>query len=152
MERSSGRPVTAAAAYHRAFETLPAVDRVALVFEAAVRFAKDAKLAIEQGAIERRFEATERVRAIVRTLDSALDRERGGEIADNLGRMYRYIEYRLTLINTRNDAGIAAEVVALLEELGRPWRILASMGGRLATMGETKPAPRDERVGISVSA
>lgn len=152
MERSSSRLVSAAAAYERAFETLPAANRVALSFEAAIRFARDARRAIEAGAIERRFAATERVRTILKTLETALDRERGGEIAESLGRLYRYLQHRLTLVNTRNDLAIADEVVALLEELARPWRQLATTGERPPVAAEPTRTSGSGRAGFALSA
>ncbi|MCS6879162.1 MAG: flagellar export chaperone FliS [Geminicoccaceae bacterium] len=138
-------PVRALGAYGRGIDTLPPLERVVLLYDAALRFLEEAKRAAEAGEIERRFRASERVREIVRTLDSALDRERGGEIAARLARLYGYVEHRLTALNIRNDPAIAEELSELLRTLREAW-------ARIARPAAAAPSRAAAPTGVRLSA
>ena len=58
---------------------------------------------------------------LVGTLYLCLDSERGGEVAENLGRIYGFILQRLHRINFENDPAIADEVIDLLVPLRDSW-------------------------------
>ena len=59
--------------------------------------------------------------ALIGQLNSTLDRERGGQIAENLGALYVYMMSRLTLANASNDPLIVAEVDKLVREIKSGW-------------------------------
>ncbi len=59
--------------------------------------------------------------AIVSGLKSSLDKEAGGEIANNLDNLYEYIEHRLLTANLKNDVSILDEVSKLLHEVKAGW-------------------------------
>lgn len=54
-------------------------------------------------------------------LDSTLDMERGGRIAQNLHDLYGYMLNRLTVANVTNDPEIVAEVAALVRKIKSGW-------------------------------
>jgi flagellar protein FliS len=54
-------------------------------------------------------------------LDSTLDMERGGQIAQNLHNLYGYMLNRLTVANVTNDPEIVAEVAALVRKIKSGW-------------------------------
>ncbi|ALV77032.1 MULTISPECIES: flagellar export chaperone FliS [Pseudomonas] len=58
---------------------------------------------------------------IIGGLREALDRERGGELAGNLDRLYEYMIARLVEANTSNDISLLDEVSALLLEVKSGW-------------------------------
>jgi flagellar secretion chaperone FliS len=58
---------------------------------------------------------------LINQLNSTLDMERGGEIAESLRALYVYILARLTLANATNDATIVAEVVRLVRDVKIGW-------------------------------
>ncbi len=120
-------------AYARSLERLPPAERVLLLYDGALRFLDEARRAAEAGAIEARFRASERVRAIVEVLDSALDHERGGAIAAQLAQLYRYVARRLMELNVKNDPEIAAELKGLFKTLREGW-------ARIAHPSPTAPA------------
>ena len=59
--------------------------------------------------------------AIVGGLQSSLNSESGGEIAQNLSNLYDYMCRRLVVANSRNDESILDEVAGLIMEIKMGW-------------------------------
>jgi len=59
--------------------------------------------------------------AIIGGLQSSLNKEAGGEIAENLGNLYDYMSHRLVIANLRNDESILDEVASLMVEIKTGW-------------------------------
>lgn len=85
------------------------------------------RLAAAGGAI-RRGDAAAKVRqidaavGIIEGLRMALDRDAGGEIADNLDRLYDYALRRLASANASDDAGAVDEVAGLFATIEDAWQ------------------------------
>ncbi len=116
--------------------------RVAMLYEAAINSLRKAIDAIERGEIEERWRANQHAADVIEHLLMTLDLERGGEIAANLDRLYRFMLRHLINVDVRNDPQPARDVIALLEPLHRSWceldRKVAAEGG------EAQPASADE--------
>ena len=69
-------------------------ELVVMLFEGAVKFAREARAAIERGDRAAAEPLVERVRAIVRELDASLDPS-AGLISDHLAAIYEYVLRRL---------------------------------------------------------
>ena len=89
---------------------------------------KGAKDALVQavGAIERKdFEAKSKKISkaieIILNLQTYLDKEKGGEVADNLNELYTYMSTTLIDANRLNDTAKLQEVVGLLETVADGW-------------------------------
>ena len=89
---------------------------------------KGAKDALSQavGAIERKdFEAKSKkiskAAEIILNLRSYLDKEKGGEVADNLNELYTYMAKVLIDANRTNDTEKLREVSALLDTVVDGW-------------------------------
>jgi flagellar protein FliS len=109
------------------------VELVSILYEHATISVQDARQSLATGDVPGRARAVTRAIAIVGELEGSLDREQGGEIAANLGRLYPYMRERLTHGNiTQTDAPLA-EVEALLRTLGDGWKAIA---------GQTPGEPR----------
>jgi flagellar secretion chaperone FliS len=85
------------------------------------------KLALAQrlndaSAVRARAEAIARAAEIVLELQGSLDRERGGEIAVELARLYEYIQTRLAAGLAERTNEPLAEAARLLETLSEGWR------------------------------
>jgi flagellar secretion chaperone FliS len=65
---------------------------------------------------------------LINQLNSTLDMERGGQIAENLRALYLYMLERLTLANINNDAGIVAEVSSLVRKIKSGWDQIVTDG------------------------
>jgi flagellar protein FliS len=59
--------------------------------------------------------------ALVEGLRLALDKQAGGEIAQNLEDLYDYFERRLAIANAKNDPAILDEVSSLMNEIKSAW-------------------------------
>lgn len=59
--------------------------------------------------------------SIVAGLRTCLDLEKGGEVAENLERLYDYMERRLVQVNANNDMQGIDEVMSLLNEIREGW-------------------------------
>ena len=61
---------------------------------------------------------------VIAHLYGCLDMENGGEIADNLGRLYRFVLSRLVTVEPTNDPAGARDAIRLLEPLLLSWRAI----------------------------
>ncbi|MBY5920031.1 flagellar export chaperone FliS [Ferrimonas balearica] len=61
---------------------------------------------------------------IIHGLDSALDMEQGGEIAQNLHRLYDYCSQQLFQASLKNDATLFAPVVKVISDVRDGWQNL----------------------------
>ncbi|BCJ87876.1 flagellar export chaperone FliS [Effusibacillus dendaii] len=88
-----------------------------MLFDGALRFSKEAISAIEQKNFPRVHEKIRRTQDIVNELIITLDRDRGGEVAENLLRLYGYIDRKLIEANVSKSVECLLEVISLLQEL-----------------------------------
>jgi len=58
---------------------------------------------------------------LIGQLNQTLNMEKGGEVAENLTRLYDYMLRRLTLANATNDAQLVAEIAKLIQEIKSGW-------------------------------
>ena len=107
-------------------EHAPAIGTrlVVLMYDGAIGALSKALAAIEAGDLQGRCHAINMAMDILAQLCSALDFEHGGEIAGNLGNLYRYMIARLVRANLMNDPEPARHVLRLLESLYAAWRKL----------------------------
>jgi flagellar protein FliS len=102
---------------------------VAAIFDETISVLHEAKDAIASGDIETRCNAVSMAHELVGTLYLCLDTDRGGEVAENLGRIYGFILQRLHRINFENDQTTADEVIDLLQPLRDSWLELDRIAG-----------------------
>jgi flagellar protein FliS len=111
------------------------VDLIAMSYEFATLRVHEARSALAKGDIAVRCRAISKTIAILGELESSLDYKLGGEIAYNLGRLYRYMTARLTQANVRQEDGPLAEVESLLKTLGEAWQAIRTGSGTAAEIG-----------------
>lgn len=72
---------------------------------------------------------------IIAELNHCLDVKQGGSLAQNLARLYEYMQYRLTEAVSKRDDAPVAEVVGLLSELHEAWETIVKeqMAGKRVT-------------------
>jgi flagellar protein FliS len=112
---------------------------VVMLYDEALKNLETAVAAIERDDIETRCHAVNRAIEIVCHLYLTLDAEQGGEIAEKLGAIYRFVLARLPRVNVANDAEAAHEAIRLLTPMRASWseldeRIEASVAASESTM------------------
>ena len=60
-------------------------------------------------------------------LQSALDYEKGGDIAKNLNELYGYVTRRLIHINVNNDIEALREIRGLIAQIREAWILVPSL-------------------------
>ncbi len=75
---------------------------------------------------EKSFQLT-RAGRIVLGLQSALDFEKGGDIARTLSELYQYVTRRLLHINMKNDLVALGEVRGLMQQVREAWTLVPSL-------------------------
>lgn len=106
---------------------VPPVKAVAILYDKAIEALQTAIHMIEEGDVQGRWEANKKAGDIITNLSACLDHDQGGEIAENLEQLYRFMLIRLMDVDMKNDPKAAREVIKLLQPLRRSWHQLAGM-------------------------
>jgi flagellar secretion chaperone FliS len=104
-------------------------ETVVMLYDGAIRFLKQASIEVEEENIAAKVCLLEKVQKIVEHLQSCLDMRQGGEIAENLQRLYGYMLVRLTEANLYNDTAKLEEVRSLLATLREGWASICDANG-----------------------
>jgi flagellar protein FliS len=107
-------------------ETSTPLERVAMLYDAALRALDAARDATSRGDRIVRRDAVSRLMAIVSELQNTLDMERGGEIARELDRLYDFVMERVMEAITRQQTGPLDEARRVLVPLADAWRTIAA--------------------------
>lgn len=109
-------------AYRRTqIETAPPEQLILMLYDGAIRFARNGRRALEDGDRQKAHAALTRAQDVISELIGSLDMEAGGELAANLYRLYRYIYQRLVQANVQKSVEPIDEVVRLVGELREGW-------------------------------
>jgi len=96
---------------------------IVMLFDAAETFIRSARLHLRQGNIPEKGKAISKAIDIINQgLLAALDQEQGGEVADNLARIYQYASNLLLRANLLNDEESLNLAERLLTDIGSAWR------------------------------
>ncbi len=107
-------------------ETASPLRQIILLYEQAILSLKAVIMDIESGDIKSKSADIAKVGDIIRVLDSALDFERGGKIAQNLHMLYDFIERSLFVVHAKNDIQLAQDLIEILENLKEGWEGIES--------------------------
>jgi flagellar protein FliS len=99
---------------------------IVLLYEGAVKFLHQAIQALEAKDFASKGRYIAKAQAIITELDSCLDTEAGGEIAENLRKLYDFMNRHLDEANMQRDAQRIREVIACMEELLSGWKAITS--------------------------
>lgn len=111
--------------YQRAqIETASPTRLVVMLYEGAIRFCSLAQDAMRKGDIESQNTNLIRSQRIVGELLASLNRAEGGEVADNLSRIYTHILEELVHANLYDEPHRLDHVNTLLTEMCVSWRLI----------------------------
>jgi flagellar protein FliS len=112
---------------------------VVMLYDGAVRFLRQAEIAMGEGAWVHGFEKLSRGEAIIDELLATLNMDTG-EIADRLQAIYVFCKKTLIEARLQRDAQKVGHVVALFSDLREAWAKLAEQAAAAAPAAEQQPA------------
>lgn len=95
--------------------------QVVLLYEGALRYAKQAKEAIEKSDIETRYNSLTKACEILTGLQLSLDFKEGGEVAQLLYDYYAGLDQRLTSLHFNQDMAICDACIRHLTMMKEAW-------------------------------
>jgi flagellar protein FliS len=107
-------------AYGNLAEASP-VQVVQVMLDAVLSRIAEASGHIERGEVAAKGEKIGKALAIIEALMLGLDKERGGDLAQNLERLYDYASRTLLKANLENRPDLLKEVLSLLREIKLGW-------------------------------
>jgi flagellar protein FliS len=112
---------------------------VVMLYDGAVRFLRQAEIAMGEGAWVHGFEKLSRGEAIIDELLATLNMDTG-EIAERLQAIYVFCKKTLIEARLQRDAQKVGHVVALFSDLREAWAKLAEQAAAAAPAAEQQPA------------
>ncbi len=101
------------------------LEIVVMLYDAGLKFMKQAVSAIEEKNIEESHKKIIKAQNIVVELTNMLDMEKGGDISKNLKNLYSFINDRLMNANINKDIKSIEEASDIFQSLREPWVELA---------------------------
>lgn len=92
-----------------------------MLYNGAIRFLKEAEEAMREGRVAQQGMCISRTIAILNELSATLDHRIGGEISENLERLYTYMCNELLQANIHDDSQRLAGVITMLSGLRDTW-------------------------------
>jgi len=103
------------------------VDLIQMLFDGLIGSLTAAQGHLQRGAIQEKCKSLSRASRIVVGLQSSLDFQKGGELAQNLNELYSYVTRRLIHANAHNDAQALSEVHGLMSDIRQAWQDVPSL-------------------------
>ncbi|MEC9488401.1 MAG: flagellar export chaperone FliS [Halanaerobium sp.] len=94
---------------------------IILMYRGCLKFLRMARMGLEERNMELVNNALLRAQAIINELMVSLDMEEGGDVADNLSRLYEFMNFQLVQANIKKDPQAISIVEELAEELLEAW-------------------------------
>jgi flagellar protein FliS len=115
-----------------------------MLYDGAIRFLEQARVAIDQKRPDLRGERISRAHAIISELNLTLDHEVAPELCANLERLYLYMLNQITDANRTSDAQKLDLVIDLLKDLRGAWQeaVQQADNGAAPEPGAPNPDPR----------
>ncbi len=109
-------------AYKKAqIETATPENLILMLYDGALRFMGQAEEAFKEKNLEKISNLLLRIQAIFTELMTSLDKEKGGDIATNLERLYLFFLRQLTDANIKKDPAPMLAIKPLVQDLRNTW-------------------------------
>ena len=102
-------------------ETASPMQLVRMLYDAMLQTTAEARVALEAKDYESANERLLHAQRIVEELDHAVDEDKGGEIANNLRRLYDFLLQRLTYVNITKSLTALEDTETVMEEMHAMW-------------------------------
>lgn len=87
---------------------------VVMLYDGAITFLEQAKIRIAEKNYAQKGILISQALDIIAELDGSLNSEKGGELAQNLHKLYMYCNSRLLMANLKMDTALIDEVIGIL--------------------------------------
>ena len=94
---------------------------ILMLYDGAIKFATEARHAIENKDYVASYNFIVKARNIVTELLRILNMEQGGDVAKNLQRLYTYMIGRLIEVNFTKEINLLDNVITILQKLRSAW-------------------------------
>jgi flagellar secretion chaperone FliS len=98
------------------------IDLILKVYDGAVGSLESARQAYTDERLTDGREQMERARRFVTHLYTTLNMEMGGEVAENLGKLYAYVISQSYAVQATKDLASIADMISILDNLRAGWR------------------------------
>lgn len=116
-------------------------ELIAMLFQGALMAIADAKYQMAHRQLSDKGRSISRAISIIgEGLHASLNKGAGGEIAENLGKLYEYMVQRLVTANLTNDPAILDEVAKHLGEIAGAWNAIRAQAGDVDAATPRTPA------------
>jgi flagellar protein FliS len=126
-----------------AVETADNLKLIIMCYEASIRDLHIAKEFHVDRRMEQAYEKIRHAQDLVTELLIGLDYEKGGEIAQNLSRLYNFVLRELIGVNSRKEASVYDPVIHVLTELKDAWEQVRRTNPQLGVSGANRMAQGD---------
>ena len=99
---------------------------IIMLYDGAIKFMRLAIQEIEAQNFEAKGRYIGKAQDIINELNTVLDIEAGGEVAENLRKLYVFMSNHLSQANMKRDPQMIREVISLMEELNNGWRAITN--------------------------
>jgi len=99
---------------------------IVLLYDGAIKFMKLAIQELEAGNFQAKGQYIIKAQDIINELNAVLDLNAGGEIAENLRKLYLFMNRRLSEANNERDTKKIRDVIQLMEELNQSWKAITT--------------------------
>lgn len=97
---------------------------IVMLYDGAIKFLKQAIRDLASKNYEAKGRNIAKAQDIIVELNTVLDMDAGGEVAQNLRSLYNFMNHQLSQANIQCDPQMIREVIDLLEELNQSWRAI----------------------------
>lgn len=126
-----------------------------MMYDGCIKFLKHAKDGLENKDIVKFARFLSKAQAIIAELMKTLDFESGGQVAEDLDRLYDFMLFYLTEANLQKDASKVGRTIKLLETIASAYREIVESGKYADELNDIlkeeqsqvkyKPAPQTEK-------
>jgi flagellar secretion chaperone FliS len=124
-----------------AVKTANPLQLVVMLYDAAICSIHEAREQIARKDIAGRSRSINRCLSIISELQSCLNRQAGGEIANSLDRLYDYMKKRIFRANVEQSVQPLNEIEVLLENLRSAWGQLVAQTQGTAVQASEQNLP-----------
>ena len=117
-----------------------------MLYDAAIRFATQAREAIQACEIEKSYDLLTRAQNVVREMENGLRHEQAPELCERMAALYRFVFSKLVDANVKKDVTAIDEAVKVLGHQRETWCILIDKVRATQVNGDqpVEPQPADQ--------